>query len=37
MLTVGASGAIYPLVLLLAMGRKSVKDFLGTPTVARIF
>jgi hypothetical protein len=37
MLIVGAVGAIYPIVLLITMNLKSVREFLGTATVARIF
>jgi hypothetical protein len=37
MLIVGAVGAMYPIVLVIAMNLKSVREFLGTPTVARIF
>jgi hypothetical protein len=37
MLIVAAPGAIYPLVLLVVMNLKSAREFLSTPTVARIF
>ena len=37
MVIVGAVGAIYPIVLLITMNLKSVREFLGTATVARIF
>ncbi len=37
MLIVGAVGMIYPIVLLITMNLKSVREFLATPTVARIF
>jgi hypothetical protein len=36
-LIVAAPGAIYPLVLLLAMNTRSVREFLSAPTVARIY
>jgi hypothetical protein len=37
MLIFGAVGAIYPVVLVIVMNLKSVREFLGTATVARIF
>ena len=37
MLIVGATGAIYPMVLLMVMNLRSVREFLGTETVSRIF
>jgi hypothetical protein len=36
-LIVAAPGAIYPIVLLLVMNLKSAREFLSTPTVARIY
>src|SRR5580704_1802977 len=36
MLIFGAVGAIYPVVLVIVMNLKSVREFLGTATVARI-
>jgi hypothetical protein len=37
MLLAGGIGAIYPVVLLVSMNLKAVREFLATPTVARIF
>jgi len=37
MLIVGATGAIYPIVLLIVMNLPFVREFLATPTVARIY
>ena len=37
MLIVGAVGFVYPVVLMIVMNLKSVREFLGTATVARIF
>jgi hypothetical protein len=36
-LIVGATGAIYPVVLLIAMNLRSVREFLGAATVGRVF
>lgn len=37
MLIVAAPGVVYPLVLLVVMNLKSVREFLSAPTVSRIF
>lgn len=37
MMILGVSGVVYPIVLLIVMNLKNVREFLGTPTVARIF
>ncbi len=37
MMIVGGAGLVYPIVLLIVMNLKGVREFLGTPTVARIF
>ncbi|HEX4055551.1 MAG TPA: hypothetical protein VHX86_14900 [Tepidisphaeraceae bacterium] len=37
MMIVGMPGIVYPIVLLIVMNLRSVREFLGTPTVARIF
>ncbi len=37
MMIVGVSGVVFPVVLLIVMNLRLVREFLGTPTVARIF
>ncbi|MGD0464391.1 MAG: hypothetical protein ABSB74_18055 [Tepidisphaeraceae bacterium] len=37
MMMLGTAGIVYPMVLLIVMNLKLVREFLGTPTVARIF
>jgi hypothetical protein len=37
MLIVGATGAIYPIILLIVINLRFVREFLATPTVARIY
>lgn len=37
MMIVGMPGIVYPIFLLIVMNLRSVREFLGTPTVARIF
>ncbi len=37
MMIAGMPGIVYPIVLLIVMNLRSVREFLGTPTVARIF
>jgi hypothetical protein len=37
MMIVGATGFVFPVVLLIVMNLRSVREFLGAPTVTRIF
>jgi hypothetical protein len=37
MMIMGATGLVYPVVLLIVMNLRSVREFLSAPTVSRIF